>query len=88
MPEGGIRPAGGQNLGPGNGVLETQARGAAPGRTDGALERAGRQTPYAAQTIGEDGPPTTGGAGLARAAEEFSWLRDRGVRVSREEQPA
>lgn len=30
------------------------ARVAAPGRTDGALERAGRQTPYAAQTIGED----------------------------------
>ena len=27
VPEGGIRPAGGQNLGPGNGVLETQERG-------------------------------------------------------------
>lgn len=79
------------------------ARIAAPGRTDGALERAGRLTPYAAETIGEDAlrigrgaqlevtvPATTGGAGLARVAEEFSWLRDRGVRVrvTREEQAA
>jgi acyl carrier protein len=79
------------------------ARVAAPGRTDGALERAGRLTPYAAQTIGEDAlrtgrgaqlevtvPSTTGGAGLARVAEEFSWLRNRGVRVrvTREEQAA
>src|SRR5262245_43460096 len=79
------------------------ARIAAPGRTDGALERAGRLTPYAAQTIGEDAlrtgrgaqlevtvPATTGGAALARVAEEFSWLPDRGVRVrvTREEQAA
>jgi acyl carrier protein len=77
------------------------ARVAAPGRTDGALERAGRLTPYEAQTIGEDAlragrgaqlevmvSLTTGGAGLARVAEEFSWLRERGVRVrvTREEQ--
>jgi acyl carrier protein len=79
------------------------ARVAAPGRTDGARERAGRLTPYAAQTIGEDAlragrgaqlevmvPITTGGAGLARVAEEFSWLRKRGVRVrvTREQQAA
>ena len=79
-----------------------QVRVAIPGRTD-ALERAGRLTPYAAQTIGEDAlragrgaqlevrvPSTTGGAGVARIAEEFSWLRDRGVRVrvTREDQAA
>src|SRR5262245_39186142 len=78
------------------------ARVAIPGRTD-ALERAGRLTSYAAQTIGEDAlragrgaqlevtvPSTTGGAGVARVAEEFSWLRDRGVRVrvTREDQAA
>jgi acyl carrier protein len=79
------------------------ARVSAPGRTDGALERAGRLTPYAARTIGEDAlragrgaqlevtvPLTTDGVRLARVAEEFSWLRDRGVnvRVTREKQAA
>jgi acyl carrier protein len=79
-----------------------RARIAIPGRTD-ALERAGRLTPYAAQTIREDAlragrgaqlevtvPSTTGGAGVARVGEEFSWLRDRGVRVrvTREDQAA
>src|SRR5262249_55012504 len=81
-------------------------RVAAPDRTDGALERAGRLAPYSAQRIGEDAlragraaqlevtvPLTTGDAGLARVAEEFSWLRDRGVSVrvtrgTREEQAA
>ena len=53
--------------------------------TDDRRGRAARRPRRAARG---DGPPTTGGAGLAHAAEEFSWLRDRGVRVSREEQPA
>jgi len=79
------------------------ARVSAAGRTDGALERAGRLTPYATQTIGEDAlragrgaqlevtvPLATDGVRLARVAEEFSWLRDRGVnvRVTREKQAA
>ena len=79
------------------------ARVSVPGRTDGTLERAGRLTPYAAQTIEEDAlragrgaqleltvRSTAGGVGLARIAEEFSWLRKRGVqvRVTREKQAA
>jgi hypothetical protein len=43
------------------------ARVAPPGRTDGALERAGRQTPYAAQTIGEGARVSRGGAAGLKA---------------------
>ena len=65
------------------------------GRGNGSLQRAGRLTPYAAETIAEDALRAGEGArlemavsatvtdsGLAHLVDQFAWLGDRGVEVS------
>src|SRR5438552_8038811 len=67
----------------------------APGDARSGLLRGGWRTPYAAETIVEDAmrtgpgsrleitvPTNVGDAGLAELREQFTWLADRGVRVS------